>query len=123
MSLNKDTLIDRHKRDLEHEKKVISVQKVMKAENIFENVSETFKTLGDPTRVKIIFALAQGELCVYCIAKILNMSDSAISHQLRILRNMKIVKHRREGQMVYYSLDDEHISYLLKDVLEHIEEE
>jgi ArsR family transcriptional regulator, lead/cadmium/zinc/bismuth-responsive transcriptional repressor len=119
----KDTLRDRHKRDLAHEKKVHAIQQAMKPELVFENLSETFKALGDSTRIRIIFALSQEELCVYCIAKILNMSDSAISHQLRILRNMKLVKHRREGQMVYYRLDDDHIRCLLKDGLEHVEEE
>lgn len=123
MTLKKETIKERHKRNLEHKKKVRAIQVVMKSEEVFESLSETFKALGDTTRIKIIYALAQEELCVYCIAKILNMSDSAISHQLRILRNMNLVKHRREGQMVYYSLDDNHIRHLLKDCLEHVEEE
>ncbi len=122
MTLKEDTLSDRHELDLDHEKKVRTVQTAMKSEDIFESLSETFKALGDHTRIKIIYALAQEELCVYCIAKILNMSDSSISHQLRILRNIKLVKHRREGKMVYYSLDDNHIRRLLKDGLEHVEE-
>ena len=122
MTLKEDTISDRHELDLDHKKKVKAVQNAMKPEDTFENLSETFKALGDHTRIKIIYALAQEELCVHCIAKILNMSDSAISHQLRILRNIKLVKHRREGKMVYYSLDDDHIRRLLKDGLEHVEE-
>lgn len=123
MALKEKNTGSRHELDLDHKKKVRAVQRVMKSEDIFENLSETFKALGDHTRVKIIYALAQEELCVYCIAKVLNMSDSAISHQLRILRNIKLVKHRKEGKMVHYSLDDDHIRHLLKDGLEHVEEE
>ena len=118
----RDALNSKYELDHDHEEKVMLVGKSMKSEDTFESLSETFKALGDYTRIKIIYALAQGELCVYCIAKILDMSDSAISHQLRVLRNMKLVKHRREGKMVYYSLDDEHILHLLKDGLEHVEE-
>ena len=95
----------------------------MESDNIFEGLSETFKAMGDLTRVKIIFALAREELCVYCIARLLNMSESAISHQLRILRNIKLVKYRRKGQMVYYSLDDEHIHSILETGLEHVKEQ
>jgi len=122
MALKEYSIGDRDELDFSHKKKVRVVQRAMKSEDTFQNLSETFKALGDHTRIKIIYALAQEELCVYCIAKILNMSDSAISHQLRILRNMKLVKHRREGKMVYYSLDDDHIRHLLKNGLEHVEE-
>jgi ArsR family transcriptional regulator len=121
MALTKETGLGHGAVDVEHEKKVKAVQKTMKSDTVFENLSETFKALGDLTRVKILYALAQEELCVYCVAKILNMSESAISHQLRILRTMKIVKHRREGKLVYYSLDDDHIRHLLKQSLEHVE--
>jgi ArsR family transcriptional regulator len=121
MNLEKETLNNTHELDQDHKEKVKLVQKSMKSEDTFESLSETFKALGDHTRIKIIYVLAQGEICVYCIAKILNMSDSAISHQLRVLRNIKLVKHRREGKMVYYSLDDDHILHLLKDGLEHVE--
>ncbi len=123
MNREKETLKNKHELDQEHKEKVKLVRKSMMSEDTFENLAETFKALGDHTRIKIIYALAQRELCVYCIAKILNMSDSAISHQLRVLRNIKIVKHRREGKMVYYSLDDDHILNLLKDGLAHVEEQ
>jgi ArsR family transcriptional regulator len=109
--------------EADHQQKVDAVRKRMKSEELFESLSETFKALGDHTRVKIIYVLAQEELCVNCIAKILDMSESAISHQLRILRTMKIVKHRREGKLVYYSLDDDHIRHLLDASLEHVEHE
>ncbi|MBW1854828.1 MAG: winged helix-turn-helix transcriptional regulator [Deltaproteobacteria bacterium] len=120
--MEKEALNNKHELDQAHKKKVELVQKSMKSEDAFEYLAETFKALGDHTRIKIIYALAQEELCVYCIAKILNMSDSAISHHLRVLRNIKLVKHRKEGKMVYYSLDDDHIIHILKDGLEHIEE-
>jgi ArsR family transcriptional regulator len=122
MNIEKETLSNKHDLDQDHKEIVKLVRKSMKSEDVFESLAETFKALGDQTRVKIIYALAQEELCVYCIAKILNMSDSAISHQLRVLRNIKLVKHRKEGKMVYYSLDDDHIIHILKDGLEHIEE-
>ena len=120
--MKKESVHYKHDLDLDHTRKVKSVQKSMMSEDAFESLSGIFKGMGDTTRIKIIYALAQSELCVYCIAKILNMSESAISHQLRVLRNIKLVKHRREGKMVHYSLDDTHIKNLLRDGLEHVEE-
>ena len=84
-------------------------------------VAATFKVLGDPTRVKILHLLAQGELCVHDLASLLNASDSAISHHLQILRMTRLVKGRREGRQVYYSLDDEHVLSLLQACSEHVE--
>ena len=84
-------------------------------------VAATFKVLGDPTRVKILHLLAQGELCVHDLASLLNASDSAISHHLKILRMLRLVKGRREGRQVYYSLDDEHVLGLLRACSEHVE--
>lgn len=83
-------------------------------------LAETFKTLGDGTRIKIVHALSRAELCVGDLAALLEMSPSAISHQLRILRNLKLVKYKKEGKMVFYSLDDEHIIGLFNQGLEHI---
>lgn len=100
--------------------KVSKVKKQMLDENVFNSLSDTFKTLGDKTRVKILHALSREELCVCDISAILNMSISAVSHQLRILRNMKLVKYRKNGKIVYYSLDDEHIVQLLKMAYEHV---
>lgn len=85
-------------------------------------LSEIFKVLGDPTRVKILYTLLQDELCVCDIASLLGMTNSSISHQLRLLRNLKLVKFRKEGKMVYYSLDDKHIKKLLEMGVEHAEE-
>lgn len=81
-----------------------------------------FKVLGDGTRIKIISALLQAEMCVCDIAVLLNMTNSAISHQLRTLRQTKLVKNRRDGKHVYYSLDDEHVSAIVTQGLEHIAE-
>lgn len=104
-------------------KKVSSVKKKMEPEATMQRIAETFKVLGDPTRTKIIFALSQEELCVCDIANLLGATKSAVSHQLRILRNMRLVKYRKEGKMVFYSLDDEHIKNLFNECLRHVEEE
>ena len=86
------------------------------------DLADLFKTLADPTRVKIIDALSKAEFCVCDLAEILGLSQSATSHQLRVLRNGKLVKYRREGKMIYYSLDDEHVLGLYSQGLEHISE-
>ncbi|MFB0546610.1 MAG: ArsR/SmtB family transcription factor [Anaerolineae bacterium] len=82
-------------------------------------LAETFKALSDPTRLRIVSVLAHAELCVGDIAAVLGMTQSAISHQLRVLRNLRLVKKRKEGRQVYYSLDDEHIYSLFKQGLDH----
>ncbi len=83
-------------------------------------LSEVFKVLGDQTRLKIIFALSCCEMCVCDIAETINMTQSAVSHQLRLMRNMKLVKYRKEGKSVYYSLDDDHILQLFNQGMEHV---
>jgi ArsR family transcriptional regulator, lead/cadmium/zinc/bismuth-responsive transcriptional repressor len=83
-------------------------------------VAETFKTLGDATRVKILQMLSRRELCVCDIAAATAMGQSAISHQLRLLRNARLVKYRKDGKMVWYSLDDDHVVDLLAQGIEHI---
>jgi DNA-binding transcriptional ArsR family regulator len=83
-------------------------------------MAEIFKALGDPSRLKIVLALLKREHCVCDIAVICNQTDSAISHQLRILRTLKIVKNRREGKIVYYSLDDDHVISLIHYSLDHV---
>lgn len=83
-------------------------------------IAETFKILGDPTRVKILHALSKRELCVCDISAVIALGQSAVSHQLRLLRGARLVKHRKEGKMVWYSLDDEHISLLLAQGIEHV---
>ncbi|MEP6914663.1 MAG: metalloregulator ArsR/SmtB family transcription factor [Acidobacteriota bacterium] len=87
-----------------------------------EALAETFRVLGDPTRVRILDALAPGELCVCDIASLVGISESAVSHQLRLLRGMRLVRPRREGRLVYYAVDDNHILELLKQALTHVEE-
>ena len=85
-------------------------------------LAEMFRVLGDPTRVRILDALSGGELCVCDIASIAGISESAVSHQLRLLRGMRLVRPRRAGRMVFYSLDDHHIIELLRQGLTHVEE-
>jgi DNA-binding transcriptional ArsR family regulator len=88
-------------------------------ETAAERVAETFKALSDPTRVRLIAALAEGELCVHDLAALLDMSQSAISHQLATLREMNIVAYTREGRHVYYRLDDDHVRDFFYQALEH----
>lgn len=102
--------------------KVKAVKKSMLSDNEVNSLSETFSVLADPTRTKIIYALSREELCVCDIANILGISISAVSHQLRVLRNMRLVKFRKEAKMVYYSLDDKHINRLFNEGLKHIRE-
>ena len=103
-------------------KKVLAVRKSMLTDVEANRLSETFNVLADPTRTKIIYALSREELCVCDIASLLGMSVSAVSHQLRTLRNMRLVKYRKEAKMVYYSLDDDHISSLFNEGLKHVRE-
>jgi len=87
-----------------------------------EALAETFRVLGDPTRVRILDALAGGELCVCDIAALVGISESAVSHQLRLLRSMRLVRPRRAGRLVYYAVDDQHILELLKQASTHVED-
>ena len=87
-----------------------------------EGLAETFRALGDPTRVRILDALAGGELCVCEIAALVNISESAASHQLRLLRGLRLVRPRRAGRLVYYAVDDHHILELLRQAMTHVEE-
>ena len=85
-------------------------------------LAETFKLLGDTTRVRILDALSRAELCVCDIATLLGLSESAVSHQLRLLRAMRVVRSRRDGRMVFYALDDRHILRLFEQGLHHVQE-
>ncbi len=85
-------------------------------------LAETFKALGDPTRVRILDALAHAEVAVCDLAEMLGITQSAISHQLRLLRSMRLVRSRRDGRHIYYMVDDDHISKLFKQGLEHVQE-
>ncbi len=101
----------------------VSVNKTIKtlpAQKEISGMAEIFKALSDPSRLKIVLALLKREHCVCDIAVICNQTESAISHQLRVLRTLKIVKNRREGKVVYYSLDDDHVISLINYSLDHV---
>ena len=98
------------------------IRKGMPDEDLLVDIAELFKVFGDSTRTKILAALSQSECCVCCLSSVLGMSVSAVSHQLRILRQSKLVKTRRIGKEVYYSLDDEHIGEIFTTALEHVKE-
>ena len=106
-----------------NEKQVHAVRKAMISNEVAFDLAEAFKVLSDPTRVKIIFALSKAELCVCDLSALLGMHDPAVSHHLRLLRALKLVKYRKEGRMAYYSLDDEHIEKLFRYGLEHVQEQ
>jgi len=109
-------------RRLIDETAVAAVERAMVSRDTVERLAEVFKIMGDPSRVNIIYALLQRELCVSDLAVVVGITQSAVSHQLRLLRNSRLVKSRRSGQMVLYSLDDHHIINLLSECLEHIKE-
>lgn len=92
-------------------------------DDLIFTLSEFYKNMSDPTRMKIIYALTIGELCVQDIANIVNMSQTAVSYQLRILRGARLVKFRREGKMIFYSIEDEHVSLIIKTAIEHLSHE
>ncbi len=91
-------------------------------DEILYDLAELFKVFGDSTRIKILYSLFENELCVYDIARLLNLSQSSVSHQLRILKTSKLVKFRREGKSIFYSLDDEHVREIISMGMEHVEE-
>lgn len=106
-----------------HEEAVQKVSGKMLSGPMFAKASEFFRVMGTETRFKILFALEQSELCVCDIAILLGMSKSAISHQLAVLRDAKLVRSRRDGKIVFYSLADDHVHAMLKGCVEHAEEE
>lgn len=88
-------------------------------DDTIDDVSRNFKALGDPTRIKLLYLLSQEECSVGHLAEVLNMSQSAISHQLSFLKNLRLVKSRREGKSIYYTYDDEHVIEILKLMIYH----
>ncbi len=104
------------------EKKVALVRSHLPYDDEIAALSETFKVLGDSTRLRIVLALATEELCVCDLGALIGVTVSAISHQLRLLRGMRLVKYRKEGKMVYYSLDDKHISRIIREAQTHVRE-
>ncbi|ODA40224.1 metalloregulator ArsR/SmtB family transcription factor [Desulfosporosinus sp. BG] len=103
-----------------HKELIKEVEKTLIPGEQVNKLAELFKTLGDPTRIRIMDALAKGEFCVCDLAELLELSQSATSHQLRVLRSNHLVKYRREGKMVFYSLDDDHVLALYREGIEHI---
>jgi ArsR family transcriptional regulator, lead/cadmium/zinc/bismuth-responsive transcriptional repressor len=93
----------------------------MPTETAITRVTDIFKILADPTRARIVFALSQAELCVCDLANLVGISVSAVSHQLRLLRSLGLVKFRKEGRLAYYTLNDQHVEQLLSDALTHVE--
>lgn len=106
-----------------HEEVVNRVMGRMPEEERLYDLAELFKVFGDSTRIKILWALFESEMCVCDIAYLLNMTQSAISHQLRVLKQAKLVKYRREGKIVFYSLEDEHIKQIFDQGMIHISED
>lgn len=105
-----------------HEDIVNLVKAKMPEEEKLYDLAELFKVFGDSTRIKILWALDEAEMCVCDIAALLDMTQSAISHQLRVLKQANLVKNRKEGKIVYYSLDDEHVKQIFDQGLVHINE-
>ncbi len=108
--------------DIIHDDIISKVREQTPPEEMLYDLAELFKVFGDSTRVRILSALFVSEMCVCDIAKLLGMTQSAISHQLRILKQTRLVKNRKDGKTVYYSLDDEHIKNIFDQGLEHLRE-
>ena len=105
-----------------HEDKVAHVLDQLPDEEQLYDLSDLFRMFGDTTRVKILYVLFESELCVCDIARLLHLSQSAVSHQLRVLKDAKLVRFRREGKTVFYTLDDDHVRAILALGMEHISE-
>ena len=106
-----------------HEDLLRIVEQTMPEETELYDLAELFKVFGDSTRIRILFVLSSAEICVCDLARVLNMTQSAISHQLRILKQNKLVKSRREGKSIFYSLADGHVSTIIAQGRDHIEED
>ena len=105
-----------------HQGAVDQVRQVLPPDEVLSDLADLFKIFGDSTRIKILYALLRSELCVCDIADLLGLTQSAISHQLRVLRSSKLVKFRRDGKTLYYSLADEHVCRIISQGMEHVEE-
>ncbi len=118
MATAKDNTCD----DILHPEAIAKVRSNMLPENEYADIAALFKNFGDSTRVRILQYLQNGELCVSDMAKLLGVTKSAVSHQLQALKASKLVKARRDGQMIYYSLDDDHVHQILELALMHLRE-
>ena len=105
-----------------HEELIKIVEETMPEETKLYDLAELFKVFGDSTRIRILFVLFEAEVCVCDLAQTLNMTQSAISHQLKILKQSKLVKSRREGKSIFYSLADDHVRGIINMGMEHVEE-
>jgi len=112
--------IDKCSSNVIHEDVIERVKESIPEEEVLYDLAELFKVFGDSTRIKILCALFEAEMCVCDIANLLNITQSAISHQLRVLKSNRLVKYRREGKVVYYSLDDDHIKNIFDAGINHI---
>lgn len=99
-----------------------AARRALHAPDVLDGLAETFRVLGDVTRLRICLVLARRELCVNDLAEVVGMSESTVSHQLRLMKAMRLVKYRREGRMTYYMLDDEHIEGLIRTGVRHVAE-
>lgn len=119
---DKENAIEKCSCNVIHEDIVMRVKDKLPQEEILYDLAEFFKVFGDSTRIKIICALFESEMCVCDLATLLGMTQSAISHQLRTLKAARLVRYRREGKVIYYSLDDEHIKHVFDEGLRHVTE-
>lgn len=103
-----------------HDNVIAEVKNKLPEEETLYDLAELFKVFGDSTRIKILCALFEAEMCVCDLAALLGMTQSAISHQLRVLKQSRLVKYRRDGKVIYYSLDDEHVKHIFDEGLNHI---
>ena len=117
-----DRCIEQCEENAIHSDIVKAVRGKLPKEETLYDLAELFKVFGDSTRIKILCSLFESEMCVCDISTTLNMSQSAVSHQLRVLKNAKLVKFRRVGKVVYYSLDDDHVKHIFNEGLNHINE-
>ena len=115
-----DFLADIHP---EHSHIIEQTKANMPSEDVLEKTAEVFKVFGDKTRIRILAALSEGEMCVCCLCDLLGMSQSAVSHQLATLKAARLIKSRREGKQIYYSLDDAHVGAILCTGISHVEED
>ncbi|APF25390.1 bacterial regulatory, arsR family protein [Clostridium sporogenes] len=118
--MDKERQIDTCTCNVIHHDVVDKVKDNMIEEDKVQDLGDFFKVLSEPTRIKILYALASSEMCVCDISNLLNMTQSAVSHQLKVLRIARLIKFRKEGKVVYYSLDDSHVENVFKQGLEHI---
>ncbi len=106
----------------EHAHIIAQTRANMPSDEVLSKAAEVFRLFGDGTRIRILSALSEGEMCVCCLCDLLSMSQSAVSHQLSILKAARLIKSRREGKQIYYSLDDAHVGAILCTGISHVEE-